>query len=236
MANELSERWSAGGRDAEEKSRVLNEHIYYEIITALGIPNCDTSDYFAWEDMNFARLGHCRVLIEFFSGSRSKKSDHRVLEDDVLSEEYGFGPKKFKFAPDVEDRLEKDLFHLTYARLRHEGDRENKPWPDAFLIEVHKTCIRFVRRVLMGSLPDGIKLLEREKWEKLRCVIESRREVLISRPNKVWRVEMGRELESGYSTFTQIKMTGVSAGAESFIPRGNEANSPVIIVRLSQTK
>jgi len=188
-----------------QKSFILNDAVYYEIITALGIPKCDTSDESAWEDVNFSRLGHCRVLIDFFSGTRdkSKKEDRWIWSDDVLSEDYGFNSKRFDFPPDVEERLNKDLFHLTYARLRHKGSEQE--WPDEYLREIHKRCSSFVERLLEDSTWKA--LLEREKWGKLLCLLKSGRELRISRPDrgKPWRVEAGDVLPGGYSTFTGLQ-------------------------------
>jgi hypothetical protein len=175
------------------------------------------------------------VLIEFFSGSR-KKDSGKIKPDDVLSEDYGYGPEVFKFTARGEDRLNKDLFHLTYARLRHKKDLQNKPWPDEYLVQMHITCIEFVKHLLRGSLPKGITLREPLRWEKLLSVLESGREVRISYPAGMWQVEEGAVLPNRYSTFTRCPTTRAAGGAMPVILRSNEANSSVTVVQLTVPK
>ena len=206
MIGDLSNRWCAGGRTMAEKARVLDRDVYYEIIMALGIPACSTSDNSAWEDVNYARLGHCRVLIDFFE----KSGNDRDKKDDVISEDYCYPSEKFEFSEGVRDRLSKDLFHLTYSRLRYEGKWEDKPWPNEYLIEVHKRCIKFVMHLLQMKLPEGVMLINEGKWRQLGDGLNSGRELRVSHTDKDWKVDLGLPLESGYSRFTEAPVVTVS--------------------------
>ena len=74
---------------SEDKSALLNDAVFYEIIFALGVSDHDPSDYCVWEHLNFSRMGHARALIYFFEcpeGSRrwpddaaSKPWPHTIL-------------------------------------------------------------------------------------------------------------------------------------------------------------
>jgi hypothetical protein len=95
-----------------------------------------------------------------------------------------------------------------------------------YLARVHERCREFVGYLLNKELRDGIVLLERQKWEKLLCVLKSGNTVKISRPGKVWIVEEGLPLEGGLSSFTPVqKITALGDDAQS-----NTTSQPAIVI------
>jgi hypothetical protein len=94
---------------SEEKSFLLNEAVYYEVLFALGVSAHDASDYCVWEHLNFSRMGHARALLYFFERPSGKKK----WSDDVVSEDFGFSAATIPIAKDDRERLNKDLFHLS---------------------------------------------------------------------------------------------------------------------------
>jgi|GEM_PF-3143271 len=185
----------------KKKSRLLNEHVFYEIIFALGVSKHDPFDYCVWEHLNYSRMGHARALIYFFEKSNVKGlKNSKNWPDDLVSEDFGFPPKPIKLSKRDRNRLNKDLFHLSSKRLRHTA--KSKPWPNTFLNRVHDRTVKFIRHILSAKLERGVKMLE-PQWKALLNSLESGQELLISSPSgSACTLDRGRRLSSGLSELT----------------------------------
>ncbi len=186
---------------AKKKSVLLNEHVFYEIIFALGVSKHDAHDYCVWEHLNFSRMGHARALIYFFECPKRK------WPDDLISEDFGFPAKKIRLSKRDRDRLNKDLFHLSVARLRHKS--KSKAWPHVFLNRVHERSVKFIRYILSPKFERGIKVLK-QQWELLLQILESGHELCISssiaKGNQFsgFNLSQGRRLNFGLSELTPV--------------------------------
>lgn len=204
MNKKNDSRWAAEKMTSEDDlAFVLNDAVYYEIICALGV-SADTKNDAAWEHMNFARMVHARVLREFFEHSKEWRSKRDNLHsDDVISEDYGFRAALIELPQEDENRLNKDMLHLTYSRLRHLEQPDKKPWPDSILMELHKRCICFIEHLLSSQRPPNIKP-EEEKWRDLSTILKSGRELRISwRAQSGWETTPGEMLNGGLSRLTR---------------------------------
>jgi hypothetical protein len=187
----------------EDKSALLNDAVFYEIMFALGVSDHDTSDYCVWEHLNFSRMGHARALIYFFECSER----NRRWPDDLLSEDFGFPPRSIGLSKEDKDRLNKDLFHLSSSRLRH--DANSKPWPHTILNRVHERCVEFVRFLLSPKVPSEISPIK-SQWQALLNVLQSERELRITRcfdhdgQDSGWMIGLGRSLGSGLAELTPL--------------------------------
>jgi hypothetical protein len=187
----------------KDKSALLNDAVFYEIIFALGVSDHDTSDYCVWEHLNFSRMGHARALIYFFECAESR----RRWPDDLLSEDFGFPARSIGLSQEDKDRLNKDLFHLSFSRLRH--DAASKPWPHTILKRVHERCVEFVQFLLSPRLPSEISPVK-SQWQALLNVLQSGHELRITRffeqngRDSGWAIGLGRSLGSGLAELTPL--------------------------------
>ncbi len=67
-------------------------------------------------------MAHARLLYDFLEQRTADR-----FKDNVLSEDFGYPAATLPLPPDDRKRLNKDLMHLTYDRLRHTPI--TKPWP-----------------------------------------------------------------------------------------------------------
>lgn len=155
----------------EQTIEVFRNSLVYEIMFTFGIPHHDPMDYCQWETVNFARIGHARVLYSFFQGTAANRK-----KDDVVSEDYGFPSRTISLPPGDEDRMNKDLLHLTYARLRHSP--VSKSWPDSIL-----SCLQPIVIDFMEHIQDRLELFpaprERDAWISVLKILKSGHELLI---------------------------------------------------------
>jgi hypothetical protein len=190
----------------EQKRLILHDAVYYEILFAFGISAHDETDYCSWEHINFSRMGHARALYWFFETSIADRK-----QDDVVSEDFKFGPIIIQRPSDDQTRLNKDLFHLTYARLRHFANLQNKPWPNSILSCLHEPCVEFIKHLLahkneFGASNDFVM------WEQLLTALNSGREFRIHRTFTQAGVEshytftFGSSLQFGRSELTKPKV------------------------------
>jgi hypothetical protein len=137
-------------------------------------------------------MGHARALIWFF--------ENRKWPDDIVSEDFGFPLEKIQLSTSDRNRLNKDLYHLTSARLHH--DSKSKPWPNTFLNRIHERAVKFIRYLLSTKLQSGIKVFK-PQWEALLFILESGHELLISSPSgSEWILSKGKRIDSGLSELT----------------------------------
>jgi hypothetical protein len=187
-----------------DKTALLDDAVFYEVLFALGVSSHDRADYCAWEHLNFSRMGHARALIYFFEcGLSSKKWD-----DDIVSEDFGFAASQIGISPDDRDRLNKDLFHLSSLRLRHTD--KTKPWTDNILNRVHERTVSFIQFLLSDKRPRDFQVSD-SKWKRLLEFLQSGQELLIVRYFGVdghdtgWLPGKGRFLASRMSSLTILE-------------------------------
>jgi hypothetical protein len=134
-------------------------HVRYEIEQCFCIPRHDPNDPHIRESVFLAMLIHARLLVYFFEQQTPK------FPDDVLCSHFGFAASQIPIPRDDRLRLDRDIAHLTYSRLRH--TQETKPWPiEAILNSLHSTVIRFVRHIV-ESPPGGADAAELDRWQTL---------------------------------------------------------------------
>ncbi len=190
----------------EQKLLILHDAVFYEILFAFCVSKHDEADYCSWEHLNFSRMGHARALYCFFETSIAERK-----QDDVVSEDFKFGPITIERPSDDQARLNKDLFHLTYARLRHFTNLQNKPWPDSILSCLHEPCVEFIKHLLVhksefGTFNDFVM------WEELLIALNSGREICIHRAitqtvvDTKYSFNLGRTLQFGRSELTKPKV------------------------------
>jgi len=192
------------GLSTTDKTALLDDAVFYEVLFALGVSSHDRADYCAWEHVNFSRMGHARALIYFFEcGLSSKKWD-----EDIVSEDFGFAASQIGISLDDRDRLNKDLFHLSSLRLRHTD--KTKPWTDNILNRVHERTVSFIQFLLSDKRPQDFEVSD-SKWKRLLEFLQSGQELLIVRYFGVdghdtgWLLGKGRFLASRMSGLTILE-------------------------------
>lgn len=134
-------------------------HVRYEIEQCFCIPKHDPNDAHIRESVFLAMLIHARLLVDFFERASSK------FPDDVLCSHFGFAASSIPMLDADRLRLDKDIAHLTYSRLRHTP--ETKPWPiEAILTSLHSTVIKFVHHIIEHP-PAGADSAELDRWRRL---------------------------------------------------------------------
>ena len=188
----------------EQRIALLYDSVFYEIVFAFGISPHDTTDYCAWEHINFSRMGHARALYDFFETPTTKRK-----QDDAVSEDFGFPAQCIERPEDDRNRLNKQLFHLTYSRLTY--NETSKPWPDTILSCLHPRCVEFVEHLLaLGEPLVGPE--EATTWQALLERLTSSRQLLISRPFLAsgvapgYTLRLGDGLVSGLSELTRPRI------------------------------
>lgn len=188
---------------SEEKTVLLNDAVYYELLFAFGVSTHDHADYCAWEHVNFSRMGHARALLYFFESPL----DAKQRADDVVSEDFGFPPAAVPIHKDDRERLNKDLFHLSSRRLRH--TRDSKPWTNSLLQNIHDRAVTFIDYLLLPA-PKRDFEVARPAWEGLSSKLKSGREIQISRhfsrdgQDSGWMLKLDRVLVSGKSELSVV--------------------------------
>jgi hypothetical protein len=188
------------------KQRVvlLYDSVFYEIIFAFGISSHDPTDYCAWEHINFSRMGHARTLYDFFETPTSNRK-----QDDAVSEDFGFPARPIERHEDDRNRLNKQLFHLTYSRLAY--NETSKAWPDTILSCLHPRCVEFIQHLLAQGEP-LVGPNDVVTWKALLDGMTSGHQLLISRPFRASGVapgyifHAGDSLESGRSELTRRRV------------------------------
>lgn len=188
---------------SKEKTALLNDAVYYEMLFTFGVSSHDPVDYCAWEHLNFSRMGHARALLYFFESPLASKK----WDDDVVSEDFGFPASVISLGQDERNRLNKDLFHLSSRRLRH--TRASKPWTNTLLQQIHDRTVLFIDHLLTPGSSHDFEV-GRPAWEALANALKSGREVHIRRhfssdgSDSGWMIGLGRIIASGRSELTAV--------------------------------
>lgn len=187
-----------------DKKRVLHDSVWYEVLFTFGVPAHDPTDYCQWEAINFTRMGHARVLYTFLETPLVKR-----YQDDVLAEDYGFPAEPIDLAEADRLRLNKDLFHLTYSRLRHTP--ASKSWPDTVIANLQKPCIKFMTFISTQAHFFDAEA-ECERWKALLDNLRSRRELQIyaiigSDKIAKYYLSVGAPLPQGKAILTRLQVS-----------------------------
>jgi hypothetical protein len=187
----------------EEKTFLLNDAVFYEVLFALGVSTHDATDYCVWEHLNFSRMGHARALLYFFESPADKKK----FPDDIVGEDFNFSAATIHITKDDRERLNKDLFHLSARRLRH--TTASKPWPHTILQHIHERSISFIDYLLNEKMLRDFDV-DIQKWQVLAQLLKEDKELCISRhfrrdgSDTGWKLQPGRVLLSGKSELTAL--------------------------------
>jgi hypothetical protein len=122
----------------QQIKEVFDNSMMYEILYTFGVPSHHPADYAQWEFINFSRLAHARVLYGFLQTPKSSR-----YRDDVLAEDFGYPAQPGILLPSDKERLDKDLMHFSYSRLRHTP--VTKPWPPTILANLLDPAVAFMR-------------------------------------------------------------------------------------------
>jgi hypothetical protein len=173
----------------------------YEILFTFGVPMHDPTDYCNWEAINFNRMAHARLLYDFMEQPIAKR-----YRDNVLAEDFGFPGAPIPL-PDADRlRLNKDLMHFTYDRLRHTP--ASKPWPSSILAILQDPVVSFMEHVEAQTdlFPSASGLAN---WRELIGFMKSGQQMIVigvldavNRP--IFNLRLGRILPSGKAALTQF--------------------------------
>jgi hypothetical protein len=146
----LVRRMASFSPDCAQIAAIL-PHVRYELGQSLIIPSYDMSDIHLSESIFLAILVHVRLLLDFFQGPRR--------QDDVVASDFGFPLSRIPLQKEDTIRLDKDILHLTYSRLRHTP--ETTPWPvGAIVYALRPRVIEFMKHVIenppRGAVPDEL--------------------------------------------------------------------------------
>jgi hypothetical protein len=192
----------------EQVKGAFRNSMFYEIAFTFGVPAHDPLDYSHWEMINFTRMAHARLLYDFLE---TKKAERRI--DDVLAEDYGYPAEAIELPADDRLRLNKDLLHFSYKRLRHSP--ESKPWPNSILGNLFDPVLGFMTHI-RDNQPDFFDSIEeRMNWSRLHQLLETGRELRIRVSADVDRwprydFQLGPRLPSGKPVLTQFIPSSVS--------------------------
>lgn len=156
----------------DQKKAAFQNSMLYEIVYTFGVPQHDPHDYCLWEMINFSRMGHARVLYAFL-----ETPTERRLGDDVLAADFGFPAKRIELADDDRVRLNKDLFHFSYQRLRH--DAESKKWPNSIIGSLLEPVLAFMRYIETNRSELFANERAKKDWSDLIGFLASGRELII---------------------------------------------------------
>jgi hypothetical protein len=138
-------------------------HVRYEIESLLLTPEHDPSNSALRESVFFRKMAHGRLLYTFFTRSSCKPNERNP--DDVVSEDFGFGPEAlYGDKPKaLLDQFNKRLFHLTYSRMNYDDE-----WlMDKCLLPVMRQSRRFIEHILgVATIPMEDEELRR--WRDLK--------------------------------------------------------------------
>jgi hypothetical protein len=137
-------------------------HLRYEIYQIFVVPDHDQSDWRIRESVFLAMLVHARLLLDFFEHASRDR-------DDVLCADFGFQPTPVPLSSSDRLRLNKDIAHLTYSRLRH--TRATKTWPlEDIFRPIRQRAAAFVSHIISNPPRDGTAE-ELAQWKGLNETI-----------------------------------------------------------------
>jgi hypothetical protein len=112
---------------------------------------------------------HVRAPLIFLEGAQrpTRQKTGKILEnEDVLMADYGFRTRPIRLAGKPRERMNKDLAHLTYSRVRWPLEAQN--WPiRSVIVAVVERAIEFID-VLDDNALQSTSTLRIAQWQKLR--------------------------------------------------------------------
>lgn len=126
------------------------EHIYYEMNQLIYTSTRSGSGALK-NALLESRLIHVRTLLDFFQKQRRSMMKGNEL-DDVLCSDYGFTSQPVAINTNYQERLNKDLVHLTYSRSNRLP--KDKPWPyDEVVAPILECSRQFGEHLISSYLP-----------------------------------------------------------------------------------
>ncbi len=155
----------------EQVVEVFNYSLFYEVLFTFGVPVHDPTDYCNWEAINFNRMAHARLLYDFLEQPICNR-----YKDNVLAEDFGYPAAPVSLPSDDRLRLNKDLMHVTYDRLRHTP--ATRPWPDSILANLQEPMLGLMRHVetQLDLFPCAERL---SGWRELITCLSSGKQTMI---------------------------------------------------------
>jgi hypothetical protein len=136
-------------------------HVRYEIAQALILPTPAAAEPHIRESVYLAMLMHARLLLDFFEHEPSRGR----RDKDVYCFDFDFTPRRVEVSEEDRDRLNRDIAHLTYHRLRH--DDESRDWPLLVILNhVRARADEFISHII-SKPPSVSEPAEIELWKML---------------------------------------------------------------------
>ncbi len=153
----------------DEKCKMLR-HVRYEIESFFLSPLSDSDPILKTneqlrESLEMRRVVHCRALLDFFY-----KKAALLREDDLSASDYGYSSRRGVSDTD-RDRFNKDIFHITTARLTRTP--QDKTWPiKAVFPALKRECNEFIDDLIRRGLNDiNCSDGEKNEWIGLKSKI-----------------------------------------------------------------
>jgi hypothetical protein len=154
-----------------QKVLALDEHVHYEIeqfVIGIACMFGKVANQYSENVLVEATLVHTRILLDFFQTKEAKR-----FKDDVLAADYDFPVSPVGIPKADEDRLNKEVAHLTYSRLKVKDKRWN--W-EVIAPPMLERIAEFIE-----ALPRGRwRPAHHEKWVALQDVVRATKNLLSS--------------------------------------------------------
>lgn len=115
-------------------------------------------------------LLHFRLLLDFFEKTKRARGKQRELED-ALAVDYGFAAKEIAVEPGLRERINQEIAHLSYARIRQRGPAKNWYPADMALLLLAR-CDDFAAHLLAQPEP-VVTAVDRVRFTSIRRMIHN---------------------------------------------------------------
>jgi len=171
----------------------------YEIDQIFVVPDHDENDWRIRESVFLAMLVHARLLLDFFEHTSRER-------DDVLCADFNFPSAPVPLSSKDRLRLNKDIAHLTYSRLRHTPATKTWPWED-ILHPIRERAVAFLLHIITNPPQHGAAE-ELARWKALH-------DKITQAGNKSLQPRVVLEISTDTSnTVSPVSMTFHSHGCE----------------------
>ena len=151
----------------EAQKRDILIHVFYEIEQMLLASERKSSEQWLNNALLESTLLHARSLVHFFDDTTRKGKD-------VLSTDFGFSRCGPCISAADKERLDKELAHLTYARLDR-ATNEDRTWDYAVLLTpILERARDFAVHITNGPWTIGDPRLTGDCWRLLVGLIDER--------------------------------------------------------------
>jgi hypothetical protein len=97
---------------------------------------------------------HARVTFDFLSKTKIPKRPNSSMRDDIVAEDFGYGPVGLPIRNEIKGRIDKEVAHLSYSRCGKTS--EGKIWPFEEFVPVILKEGRTFFRFILDTFPDRI--------------------------------------------------------------------------------